>query len=92
MNGTNLKTRMELNRANAVKREPSVREVALYTADMMLELRQMSKSAGLATLQALIELVYYEAYATANPVAISAGDLEHLQLLEAQAARNIGTG
>jgi hypothetical protein len=87
MDGQNKNTRQEGGKGSAAKRELSEREVALYTADMMLELRQLAKGAGLVTLQSLIELVYYEAFATANPVKIPAGEKERLDQLSVQAAR-----
>jgi hypothetical protein len=74
----------------AAKRELSQREVAQYTADMMLELRQLCKNVELATLQALIELVYYEAYATANPVLIPEAELARLREMETEGKKVAG--
>jgi hypothetical protein len=75
------------------RRDLTEREVAQYTADIMLELRQLSKNAGLITLQSLIELVYYEAFATSNPVIVPDGELKRLKELEAEGQRLAnGTG
>jgi hypothetical protein len=60
----------------------SEREVAQYTADIMLELRQLARNAKLNTLQGLIELCYYEAFSVANQPKIPAEELEHLAQLE----------
>jgi hypothetical protein len=84
----NNKPGIQSHRSAMAKRDLSAREVAQYTADMMLELRQLSKGAGLITLQSLIELVYYEAFATANPVAIPPEEAARMQELEAVAARH----
>ncbi len=72
------------------KRELTQREVAQYTADMMLELRQLAKNVELTTIQSLIELVYYEAYATANPVAIPEEELKRLREMESAGRRAAG--
>ncbi len=53
-------------------------EVAHYLADMTLELRNMAKSAGLKTLQGLLEISYYEAFSNANPVVMPEGEAEKL--------------
>jgi hypothetical protein len=53
-------------------------EVAHYLADMTLELRNMAKSAGLKTLQGLLEISYYEAFSNANPVVMPEGEIERL--------------
>ncbi len=60
----------------------SNKEIAQYTADIMLELRQLARNAKLSTLQSLIELCYYEAFAEANQPKIPQGELEHLAELE----------
>jgi hypothetical protein len=64
------------------------KEVAQYTADMMLELRQLCKNSNLTTIQTLIELVYYEAFATANPVAIPEEELERLRYIEREGMKS----
>ena len=71
----------------SARRDLTEKEVAQYTADIMLELRQLSKNAGLITLQSLIELVYYEAFAAANQVVVPEGELQHLKALEAEGVR-----
>jgi hypothetical protein len=60
----------------------SEREVAQYTADIMLELRQLARNVKLNTLQGLIELCYYEAFSVANQPQISKEERERLAQLE----------
>ena len=43
-------------------------EMAKYIADMLLELHNMAKSAGLPTLLGLLELSFCEAFSIANKV------------------------
>ena len=56
-------------------------EMAQYIADMLLELRNMAKSAGLPTLLGLLELSFCEAFSIANKVEIPAGEIEKLKRL-----------
>jgi hypothetical protein len=56
-------------------------EMAQYIADMLLELRNMARSAGLPTLLGLLELSFYEAFSIANKVEIPAGEIEKLKRL-----------
>ncbi len=81
------KDKIDSARANGPRRDLTEKEVAQYTADIMMELRQLAKSVRLETLQTLIELVYYEAYATANPLAIPEDELKRVRELEAIGAR-----
>jgi hypothetical protein len=67
------------------------KEVAQYVADLMLELRQLSKSVNLVTLQSLIDLVFYEAFATANPIAIPEEELRRLREMEEEGRKAAGT-
>ncbi len=85
-------SKVHAHRPSASKRDLTDLEVAHYTADMMLELRILSKNVGLETLQSLIELVYYEAYATANPVAIPEHELEKLRYLEDEGKKSMLKG
>ena len=62
------------------------REMAQYIADMLLEMRNMARSAGLPTLLGLLELSFCEAFSIANKVEIPAGEIEKLKRL-AKAAR-----
>ena len=62
------------------------REMAQYIADMLLEMRNMARSAGLPTLVGLLELSFCEAFSIANKVEIPAGEIEKLKRL-AKAAR-----
>ncbi len=63
-------------------RKASPQEIAQYTADMSLELRNLAKSAGLKTLQGLLEVTYYEAFAAAHPAIPPEGEAERLAELE----------
>ena len=45
-------------------------ESAQYIADMILELRNLAKAAEFNTLQGLLEISYYEAFAAANRIRI----------------------
>jgi hypothetical protein len=63
------------------------RQTATYIADMIIELRNLAKGAGMATLQELLEITYYEAYSVANRVAIPESEPEHLHEIGADARR-----
>lgn len=57
------------------------KETAQYIADMVLELRNLAKAVEIKPLQDLLELCFYEAFATANKVIIPEGEIERLQEL-----------
>ena len=57
------------------------RELAQYIADMLLELRNMAKAAGLNTLLDLLEITFCEAFSIANKVEIPPGEIEKLKRL-----------
>jgi hypothetical protein len=57
------------------------RELAQYIADMLLELRNMAKTAGLKTLYGLLEISFCEAFCVANKVEIPPGEIEKLNRL-----------
>ncbi len=57
------------------------RELAQYIAEMLLEMRNMAKSAGLSTLLGLLEVTYCEAFSIANRVELPEGELEKLRQL-----------
>jgi hypothetical protein len=61
-------------------------DIANYIADMVLELRNMAKSAKLDTLLGLLEVTFYEAFSIANRVEIPPAELERLREME-RAAR-----
>ncbi|HLA01227.1 MAG TPA: hypothetical protein VJ019_00560 [Aestuariivirga sp.] len=61
-------------------------EMAQYIADMLLELRNMAKSAGLPTLLGLLELSFCEAFSIANRVEIPPGEIEKLKRLSKAAS------
>jgi hypothetical protein len=60
------------------QKEIRERELAQYIADMLLEMRNMAKSAGLSTLLGLLEVTYCEAFSIANKVEIPEGEMEKL--------------
>jgi hypothetical protein len=68
-----------LTRSNL--KEIRERELAQYIADMLLEMRNMAKSAGLPTLLGLLEVTYCEAFSIANRVELPEGELEKLRQL-----------
>jgi hypothetical protein len=83
-----------LNSNSAINRKPPARgpkktlasptgqkDVAQYTAELTLELRNLAKAAGLKTLQGLLEVTYYEAFSVAQPAILPEGELEHLSEL-----------
>ncbi len=64
-----------------LKLDENQREVAQYVADMILELRNMAKSAKLYKIMVPLEFAYYEAFSVANRVSIPKAELERLQAL-----------
>ena len=62
-------------------------ETAVYIADMILELRNLSKASELKTLQGLLEIAYYEAFSAANRIKIPADEYEHLQNISKDARK-----
>ncbi len=50
------------------------RQTAQYVADMLLELRHLSKFNGFSTLQGLLEISYYEAFNEANKIDVPVGE------------------
>ena len=62
-------------------------DTARYIAEMILELRNLSKSTALETLQGLLEIAYYEAFSAANRIQIPAGEDEFLHELGSDARR-----
>ena len=65
---------------NSTKDDQDI-EMAQYIADMLLEMRNMAKSAGLITLLGLLELSFCEAFSIANKVKIPDGEIEKLKRL-----------
>jgi hypothetical protein len=63
------------------------KEAAVYISEFLLELRNLAKSRGLTTLQGLLEISYYEAYETANRVAVPEGESLRLQEMGNDARR-----
>jgi hypothetical protein len=67
--------------------EIPAQQTAQYIADMLLELRNMAKSAGLKDLQGFLELSYYEAFSSANRLPIPSGEVERLEQMSADARK-----
>lgn len=67
------------------------RETAQYVADMILELRNMSKAAKLFTVTVPLEYAYYEAFSKANQVIPPQQEVDRLNELAkaAQESENI---
>jgi hypothetical protein len=63
--------------------EIPAKQTAQYIADMLLELRNMAKSAGLKNLQGLLEVSYYEAFSGANRPPVPSGEVERLERMSA---------
>lgn len=61
-------------------------EVAQYVADMILELRNLAKSANLPKVLVPLEFAYYEAFSAANRVEVPPAELERLKRLSEMAA------
>jgi hypothetical protein len=57
------------------------RETAQYLADMILELRNLAKSAKLFQVMVPLEYSYYEAFTVANKVQVSQEDVDHINEL-----------
>jgi len=60
---------------------PKQRETAQYAADMILELRNMAKSARLYPVMVPLEYAYYEAYSIAHQVTVPPGEIERINKL-----------
>ena len=67
--------------SNNFKGKLEVRETAQYIADMVLELRNMAKTAEMKTLQGFLEVSFYETFSVANKVEVPEGEIEHLREL-----------
>ena len=61
------------------------KETAQYITDMVLELRNLARTAELKTLSGLLEIAFYEAFSLANKVEIPPAEVERLKALEAAA-------
>jgi hypothetical protein len=62
-------------------------DTANYIADMILELRNLAKTADFKTLQGLLEISYYEAYGHAHHIEVPEGEDQHLHELGADARK-----
>jgi hypothetical protein len=58
-------------------------ETAQYVAEMLLQLRQLARQNEFETLQGLLEISYYEAFAEAHKSSVPEGEIEHLEWLGA---------
>ncbi len=56
-------------------------QTANYIADIVLELRNLAKGQALTTLQGLLEVTFYEAFAAANQVEVPQHEIERLREL-----------
>jgi hypothetical protein len=61
--------------------DQTMRDVANYVADMILELRNMAKSAKLFKVMVPLEFAYYEAFNVAHHVEVPQAELDRLQHL-----------
>lgn len=66
-------------------------ETAQYIADMVLELRNMAKSAALYATMVPLEYAYYEAFSVANRVEVPKQEAERLNRLGDDAKRAGGS-
>jgi hypothetical protein len=66
-------------RSASTSKKLASQETAQYIADMVLELRNLAKAHAFLSLQGLLEVSYYEAFATANKVEVPNDELEHLK-------------
>ena len=57
------------------------RDTAEYLADMILELRNLARSAKLYTVMVPLEYAYYEAFGVANKVEVPAAEVERIRQL-----------
>ena len=57
------------------------RDTAQYVADMILELRNMAKSAKLHAVMVPLEYAYYEAFSVANRVHVPSEEVEKINRL-----------
>jgi hypothetical protein len=63
----------------SVSPEQHAREISQYIADMLLEMRNMARSAGLKSLLTPLEMSFCEAFAIANRVQIPPDEAEKLR-------------
>jgi hypothetical protein len=80
---------IERSVSSPARREQTSTDMARYATDLLLDLRNIAKAHGFKTLQGLLELSYYEAFALANPVSLPPGEKERLDELVKQASRHI---
>lgn len=90
----NQKEHMAIVGTGKLKKTQPSRETdtANYIADMILELRNLAKTAELKTLQGLLEIAYYEAFGCANRIEVPQGEEKHLRELGADARKVVGAG
>jgi hypothetical protein len=78
----------DTNTLRGRKKQPTREtDTANYIADMIVELRNLAKTAGLKTLQGLLEISYYEAFNSANRIDFPEGEEQHLHQLGADARK-----
>jgi hypothetical protein len=81
--GNTAKTTQDCNLAYSVNQI----ETAQYIADMVLELRNMAKSAALYAAMVPLEYAYYEAFSVANRVSVPKHEVERLNHIGDDAKR-----
>ena len=67
-------------------------DTAQYIADMILELRNMSKASDFKILSELLEISYYEAFNCANKIEVPEGEEELLKSLGEDAHKAVSAG
>jgi hypothetical protein len=80
---SNVQSRASEAESNAAKGK----EIARYVAEMVLELRNLARSAKLDRLMVPLESAFYEASAIADAVSIPAAELDRLRELRKAAER-----
>lgn len=83
--------RAALPKPNPVQADPSEealpplaqrqRETAEYLSDMILELRNLARTAKLHTVMVPLEFAYYEAFGVAHRVEVPSAELERIRTL-----------
>lgn len=76
--GKNSKESTKTGKLVTVERQ---RDAAQYLADMILEMRNLAKSAQLHTVMVPLEYAYYEAFSVANKVEVAEAEIEHIREL-----------
>jgi hypothetical protein len=73
------RARANTNSLRQMPAQVAARQTAHYIADLLLELRNLAKGQGLVTVQGLLEVAYYEAFAASMEIKLPNGELERLR-------------